>query len=212
MSNPLRVDFHDGSFHFNDLYREDAWEPETKAVLERFLTPGSLFVDVGSWIGPVSMWAVHLGASVLALEPDMEAMESLLINVEGYPVTTLPVALSDHDGVSWLTNPRFYGDSQSRLRPHGGNPDDMKLVNTVSPETLLAGIEPALVKIDIEGHETVIMESLTDICRARGIPLHISWHEPWWTWKPDPRVYDQWFAGFELEGSIGGWGTLVAVP
>lgn len=211
MTTPLRVDFHDDTFHFNDLYKEDLWEPATKAALSRFLHPGDLFIDIGAWIGPVSLWAVHLGATVIAVEPDMEAYEKLLINVEGYPVTTLPVAISDHDGISWLTNPRFFGDSQSRLHPSGGI-TDARLVTTVTPETLLTGIEPALIKVDIEGHETVIMEALTDICRARSIPLHISWHQPWWTWTPNPRVYAEWFKGFDTEGDIGGWGTTLAIP
>lgn len=211
MTTPLRVNFVDESFNFNDLYRDDNWEPQTKEILGRFLFPESLFLDVGAWYGPVAMWAVRLGAAVIALEPDMDAYEKLLINVEGYPVTTIPTALSDHNGVSWLTNPRFFGDSQSRLHPSGGN--DTQMVTTVTPETLLTGIDPALIKVDIEGHEQIIIEDLTMICRARSIPLLVAWHEPWWT---RPRQRDSFWAqicgGFEIEGAIGGWGQTLFVP
>lgn len=216
MTAALRVDFLDDTFHFNEMYVKDEWEPKTKATLARFLLPGDTFVDVGAWIGPVTMWAVDLGAEVVALEPDSEAFKSLAINVEGHPVTCLPEALSDHDGASLIYNPRFFGDSQSRLgvSPEADfkDPSRVRMVQCITVSTLLTGLDPALIKVDIEGHETVIMDALTTAARARDIPLHISWHEPWWTWKPDRRVFHQWFEGFELEGVIGGWGTLVAIP
>ncbi len=190
---------------FWQLYDEGRWEPESREILARFLTPGSLFVDVGAWVGPMSMWAVGLGASVIAYEPDPVAFEMLVRNVPGIDARTS--ALAAYDGKGRLGNPWVLGDSRSRLT------DDGMAVQTISPATLLADIEPALLKVDIEGGEIAVLPRLAPLCASRGIPLFVSWHEEWWTAAPREDERRAWFRGFSsCEGRWGDFDTLLAIP
>lgn len=196
-----RVPHVEGDWDFWALYDAGEWEPETRAVLERFLTPGSTFLDIGAWIGPVSMWAEELGAEVVAVEPDPVAYPQLIENVSG---RCLNAAVAPTSGTAFLESPRGddggLGDSWSRLAPEGVP------VATISPADLRAQIPtPALVKVDVEGYETEILPDLV----TWGCPLLVAWHEPWWPRRVDVRG---WFDGFDCEGEFGGFGSLLAVP
>ncbi len=205
----LAVDFHDQDFHLNDRLDAGIWEPETLAVLERFLHPGDTFIDVGAWVGPVTVWACELGARVLALEPDRVAYNNLLANTHGMTVTTIPVALASAAGFGLLAaGSNGYGGSMSHLADVG------EPVRTVTPEWLIdQAPSAALMKVDIEGGEIDVLPTLAPLCAERGIPLYLSWHEPWWSHPVSLDERQSWFAGFsEVEGAWGGWEQLLAVP
>lgn len=192
---------------FWDDYDTGAWEPETKAVLERFLSPDSLFVDIGAWAGPVTLWAVDLGARVVAYEPDPVAYEALLTNTKGLPVRAYRAAVTDQVGWAYLTNPHM-GDSQSRLA------EDGIIVATLTPRVVRAQCQqtPALVKIDVEGSE---LEILPDILAWR-VPTYISWHQDWWAHPVHDDIRASWFADYTLEIIRGdgwtGFSEVLAVP
>ena len=197
---------------FWDDYDAGRWEPETRMVLQRFLGPGSLFVDIGAWSGPVTLWATSLGARVVAYEPDAAAFEALLINTAGLPVRCFYMAVSDHLGWASIANDHP-GDSQSRLAASG-----LK-VATIDVETARlqwGASRPDLIKLDVEGHETRVLPTLLPICRADKIPIYLSWHEPWW---PEPvSLADRhaWFDGFQIEPIRGdgwsGFSEALAIP
>lgn len=204
------IPFVDGAFDFWPLYQRGEWEPGTKEVLDRFLTPDSLFVDIGAWIGPVSKWAVDLGARVIAYEPDHIAYPQLQRNVP--TARTLRVALSNRSGMGKLDNPRFYGDSQSRLSDEAGYPVGVISVADAARHWERQGI-PALIKLDIEGGELDVLPDLAPYCANHKIPLFVSWHEDWWSAPPPLEVRQSWFDGFS--STEGGWRdfeTLLAIP
>ena len=45
------------------------WEPDSFALIDRFVTPGTTFVDIGAWIGPLTLYAASVACEVLAIEP-----------------------------------------------------------------------------------------------------------------------------------------------
>lgn len=208
-----------------NTYDQGKWEPETFAVLKRFLTPGSSFCDIGAWIGPVTLWAVELGAHVDAWEPDVEARRCLTVNTVGMDVMIHAEAWSDTAGLAPLIPYEYFGDSSSRLayRP-SEDPTQLTegavIVQKCTPRqvfnSVYQNITPALVKIDIEGGETLVLPDLTAVCRERQIPIYLSWHEPWWPQPVDETERHSWFDGFELEPIRGdgwtGFSELLAVP
>lgn len=215
-----RVPFVDGDFDFWPMYDRGEWEPETKAVLEKFLHPGDLFLDIGAWIGPVTMWALDMGAAVVALEPDPVARRSLEKNVAGDAVRILPYALAPATGRGRLAAFRTdfgFGDSQSRLVTDD-TPGQKVGVTTVSPSLLFSSLRkpPALVKCDIEGGELACVGDLVANCRVTASPLYISWHEPWWPFTIELRERQAWFNGFDCTPIRGdgwtGFSELLAVP
>ena len=64
----------------------------------------------------------------------------------------------------------------------------------------------ALVKMDIEGAEAVVLESAGPFLAERRIPLLVAMHEEWWPRRLDPA----WLAGYgTVEGHLGSWGQVL---
>src|SRR5439155_19505665 len=58
------------------------WEEDTLRFVKRYTTPETVFVDVGAWIGPISLYASRYARKVLAIEPDPGACQELERNVQ----------------------------------------------------------------------------------------------------------------------------------
>lgn len=218
----IQTPYRDGEWDFPALYESGAWEPETKAVLERFLKPGDLFVDVGAWCGPVSLWALDLGAQVLALEPDPKARETLRTNTAGRDIRVLPRALAATAGLAILAADNYFGDSQSRLLYTGEveefHTKETLAVMCLTPRQLFQQIQhwyghlPTLIKVDIEGGEAAVMPRLGPLCSLHRIPLLVAWHQDWWPVPVEAGAPEVWFDGMDVTGAVGGWGQSLAVP
>jgi FkbM family methyltransferase len=169
----MAVDDPHGWLGFWDLYADGRWEPDTLAFMRAWLEPGDLFVDVGAWIGPCSIWAHSLGATVLAIEPDRVALDELCRRIPWESI--YPGAIATRNGVRGLArNPKpggAYGDSMSRL-----GLDGHPVPCSTLPGLLQHRKPPALVKIDVEGYETTLMRSLGPWLAERRIPLQVSCH------------------------------------
>jgi FkbM family methyltransferase len=124
-------------------------------------------IDLGANIGAVTLWAAHLGARVIAVEPDPENLNLLALNLHNNiptaQVTVLPVAVVPEPGVV-LVEPG-HGHSQ--------------VVDDVTPTTVeVKGVTLAevyaraeapycdVLKIDIEGCEyPLLMATPRDVIR-----------------------------------------------
>ena len=155
------------------------WEDDTFAFVDEHVRAGTQFLDIGAWIGPVSLYAARKGARVIALEPDPVARGSLEANVRlnAADVTVVPAALhNDGHGLLLYGGPKGLGDSvTSALRARGGT---RITVPTVDAATLILKLQPGpvVMKADVEGHEYVIAPELADLCRRLEAPLHLSLH------------------------------------
>jgi FkbM family methyltransferase len=195
-----RVDAPDGYDFWSEW--EKGWEQPTLDAVERFCGPGGTFVDVGAWIGPVSLWAARLGP-VLAVEPDPVAINYLRHNCQanGADVEILKGAVSAQTGTAYIEAHEGWGSSMSRLADTGFS------VRAWSMADLLKDRTVSLVKVDIEGGEAEIMQDAGPYLAGRGIPLVLAMHEPWWR-----RPFEMdWLSGYEhVEGDPTGWGQVLA--
>jgi FkbM family methyltransferase len=166
---------------FWNLYDEDGWEPETKALVTAALEPGDLFLDIGAWIGPVTLWALGCGAEVIAIEPDQVALTELR-RVVPEDVEIHECALGLEHGTAKLAAASAYGDSMSKLEKDG-IPVPMRTL----PE-ILDGRRPAMAVMDIEGYEMTLLPEVAPYLASLGTTLVVALH----TGVP-PR---SWFAGF----------------
>jgi FkbM family methyltransferase len=187
---------------------DGTWEPASYAVLDRFLAPDLVMVDIGAWIGPLTLYAAGLKARVQAYEPDPVARAELAANVARNPelaerVTISPLAVGPGAGDLRLGNRTSArgGDSMSSLLfadARVGWP-----VRSVGLTELLTPI-PAellgLVKIDIEGAEVEMLEPAAELLERCQPPLLLSVHARFWQPDPWPRLrrLADLLAGYEV--------------
>jgi FkbM family methyltransferase len=170
MSDPLGwAAFWDGP------YTDGSWEPGTRAWVEESLGYGDLFVDVGAWIGPVSVWALARGARVLAIEPDPVAYGELRRRV---PEPYCCAVTATERLVRMVSNGKpgaMLGDSMTRIAARGqsGSP-----VWGYELRKILRGRPvPRAVKVDVEGYEVTLMRSLGPWLSRTGVStIQVSCH------------------------------------
>jgi FkbM family methyltransferase len=168
------------SWSYWDLFCDGRWEPKTLDLIDALLPRGGLMFDIGAWIGPMSLWAAkNRDAEVLALEPDPEAYKQLVANVKAneleHQVICLNQALSA-DGKPARLAMQNPGDSCSSLTQTGQSSIE---VNTITFDELLDYGTPDLIKMDIEGGESLVIPDGMKLSKLT-MPIIISLHPQWY--------------------------------
>ncbi|RKX56340.1 MAG: hypothetical protein DRP29_09680 [Thermodesulfobacteriota bacterium] len=162
------------------------WEPFTFEVLEHYLQKNSVFLDIGAWIGVVSLYAAKLCNKVYAIEPDFVAFRYLSWNIElnkAFNIIPLQFALSSKDKslISMSVFNEKPGSSETSFI-RKAKIDTLSIqVLSLSWETLINLIHPdsnkiSLIKMDIEGAEFEIIPSMLDFLREFRVSLYVSFH------------------------------------
>jgi FkbM family methyltransferase len=135
------------------------------------------FVDVGAHIGYYTVGAARTTSGrVLALEPNPDARAQLERNValnRLENVIVRPVAVAAEPGRSLLHVPATPDPSFSSLEPGRfaeGEPVEVD-VSTVDREVEAAGLEPRVVKVDVEGGELDVVAGMTRTLEAKPVLL-----------------------------------------
>jgi FkbM family methyltransferase len=179
---PVAVQVDDDQPTFWDRVEANAWEPGTLLALQPLLGPGVLFLDIGAWIGPLTLFAAGLGARVIAVEADPRARAQLGRNLTANPrladrVTVIARAAAPSPGPVRLGARRKPGDSMSSALLAGA-PDTWD-VEAVTPEELASMLGPGerlVIKLDIEGGEYVLLPALAPLIERPGANLVLSLH------------------------------------
>lgn len=168
---------------FWDRVEAGAWEPGTIALLAREVGPGSTFLDVGAWVGALSLLGAGRGARVVAVEADPVALGQLRRNVAANPglarqVTIVPRAVAPSPGPVRLGARRKPGDSMSStlLASSSAVTWTAEAVTPAELAALLPLDGPSLVKIDIEGGEYDLLPHLGPLLDRPGTRLLVSFH------------------------------------
>lgn len=157
-----------------------SWEPESFAALDLYANNSKdTFVDIGAWVGPLSLYAAAGGARVVAFEPDPVAYAALSENVAANPslnVTLYESAIGRHSGEGNLASESF-GNSMSSLAfgrrsIHPSTPVRVMALREVSAPW--SGL--SLVKVDIEGGEFELAPDLARLLRRSASHLLLSTH------------------------------------
>lgn len=165
---------------------DGTWEKSTFEVLNRFIKPGMVFVDIGAWIGVFTIYAAKLEALVLAAEPDEVAFEELgrNLNMNVFPmIGVMAAAISDKDGIAELNTTGAFGNSESSLVERGGN-GETRTVETRTLESFLSYFNVdassiCLIKIDIEGGEVALLNQAAPFLELFRPVIHLSLHPGW---------------------------------
>jgi FkbM family methyltransferase len=174
------------------------WENETFAILDRFLKTDLDFIDIGAWIGPLTLYGASQSRRVLAVEPDFHAYRCLLENLElnrVRNVVTFQAALGARTEIRRMSIMQGQpGNSLTRLTDLGPGGDTFE-VPGFSWTDWVALANPgkvSLIKIDIEGGEFELLPAMMDYLAKGRPPLLISLHLPFLP----PESHESCLAGF----------------
>lgn len=159
------------------------WEPDTFAVLDRFLDPNHDYLDIGAWIGPTVLYGARKARHVWCFEPDPEAYRHLTWNIElnGLEnVSALAAALSEDVGIARMAGMRGEkGDSTtSLLNPDGAAGSDVLTLGWTQFAKSADLSRVSLVKMDIEGAEFDVLPTLLPWLKEQRPALYLSTHAP----------------------------------
>lgn len=137
------------------------FEPEAMAFVLHSLRPGDLFVDIGANIGAYSIMAAGaVGADVLAIEPVPETFAQLVANVRfnGLEVDARQCGVSSERGEIHFTT--AHGCQNKVASPAG---TESTIAVRVEKLDAICSRTPAIIKIDVEGHEPAVLEGAKQI-------------------------------------------------
>jgi FkbM family methyltransferase len=137
--------------------------------LLHFLRKEDLFVDVGANVGSYTVLAAaHIGSAVISVEPVPATYNHLLNNIYlnniHDRVSVFNIALGGKNG---------YIDFTSTLDTvnHVATKDDKDVIQVemITLDNLLAGKKPSLLKIDVEGFETEVINGAGNTLLAESL-------------------------------------------
>lgn len=143
-------------------------EFETMGFVLHYLCPGDLFIDVGANVGSYSLLASLCGAQILAAEPSPLAREAFLENLKlnGIAAEVIDKAITASDGDVTMELSR---SPASRITVKGES------VKATTLDAIARGRQPALVKIDVEGHESAVLDGAPETLKALPALIIESW-------------------------------------
>lgn len=149
------------------------WEAHTIAALVALTGPGTIFVDIGGWIGPTALIAAGRGAQVHSFEPDPKAVELFRQNLALNPdlaerVTLYDFAVGRSNGMATLTSGTLGNSESSLAKRHGEQAKvTVRAVRELGREPWFDHAD--VVKLDVEGSEYDLMSDLAPVL-ARRLP------------------------------------------
>jgi FkbM family methyltransferase len=149
-----------GLHEFNDM-----------AFLLHLLTPDDVFFDVGANVGSYTMLASGVrGAKSIALEPVASTYNILSKNIALNKLERLTMALNAGAGaapstIRFTTNE----DTTNHVLSAHESADNAIEVPVVTVDSLLIHDHPTLIKIDVEGYETEVLNGMVNTLNSSGL-------------------------------------------
>lgn len=146
------------------------WEPENLSVLYSFLTPTTVFLDVGANIGYFSIAIgnrLKRGGRVFSFEPHSKLTNlierSVQLNGLEAVVRVLQCAVSDEEGMLDLFYPDDHLGKGSTARNANEQGKTLRVPAHRVDNLVDKSLTVDLIKIDVEGHELPVLRGMVDI-------------------------------------------------
>jgi len=170
---------------FWECVQRAEWEVETFDALKKYLFAGAIFIDIGCWEGPFSLYAAKMGAKCHAIDADEVALshfqKHLTLNESLAPqIKSYHLALAAQNGVLKLYARNRFGDSAASLLDRIRDVNEFKevksqLFSDFCTENHLTHID--FIKMDIEGSEFFILEKMLPCLAKCHFPtLYLAFH------------------------------------
>jgi FkbM family methyltransferase len=165
----------DGDAFREQLANQQAYEPHVAAFIDSVLPNDGCFVDIGANIGWHSLRIAKArpNTRVIAFEPEGENLRCLVAGVHANQTTNLaifPLAVCDRLGVAAMDGNGPYGRIQAAQ-----NLSD-RLVPTIDADFVLASLRVHVIKIDVEGAESMVLTGLRHTIMRDRPTLIVEYH------------------------------------
>lgn len=163
-----------------EILRNGCWEPKTLELFKSLIQPGDVVVDVGANVGQYTLVGSKLTGSegiVFSFEPNPQAFQQLSVNLglnDATNVQAILAAASRDNGFLRLAQPWSGNLGTSRVAvEHTSNDSYVWAVSLAQFLSERVDSPPAVIKIDVEGHEYEVLcgLDLTGPLRPRNIIL-----------------------------------------
>lgn len=199
---PMRVDPSDKVIS-QKIRETGEWEPEVAAAIRKHVGPDTKFLDLGAYIGYFSLLAAHLGAEVIAAEPNPEALLFLVASAEkaNKGIVIRAGAASNVSGKYTLNTQGLANKGEPFLA----------LLNEKTGPTVEVGLvselvhpiwQPDVIKMDIEGEEWNAIQGSPEIFQnAKVVIFEVSDAQLQRNSQATPDMLVGWFIknGFETK-------------
>jgi FkbM family methyltransferase len=140
-------------------------DPFLLAMVRELVRPGMTVWDIGANVGLFSFAAASLGAQVVAVEADIWLADLLQrsANKNLLPVTVLPVAIAERNGIG-----KLYLSDNGRASNSLDGEGRAQTVVVVALDWLLEHYPaPQVLKIDVEGFEYAVLSGASKVLQSR---------------------------------------------
>ena len=173
-----------GSAEHWDAFQNNRWESETFAVLDSILRPDDVMLDIGAWIGPISLYAGQKVKACYSFEPDPVAFKEFTTNLALNPNLSTKIfpinkAITTDGQPVKLYSKWSHGDSGSSLLRRVKSKNAFVEVQSTTFQQLLLTEKPEkidFIKMDIEGGEFIILPTLMPFITTSKPTLLLSFH------------------------------------
>jgi FkbM family methyltransferase len=148
------------------IWTAGVYDLAVSEVLFRLADVELLAVDAGANLGAMTGLLAATAGEVWAFEPHPTVYDRLAANVARFAgiesfaaCRTFQAALSDRDGEVRLETPDEFSGNQGTARVTSGNGAPVEAVRL---DSLLAGREVGILKVDVEGHELSVLRGADD--------------------------------------------------
>lgn len=165
-------------------------------IISKFSDGNKIYIDIGSWYGFTALYAEQLYKTVYCLEPDPVSAEELLINTKNYKkIKVIQKGISDKEG-KYNIDEKKIGTRCSRLV---NNNSSKREVITITFEQFINRNKIkldniGLIKMDIEGHETIVIVSMIPILKKYKPNIVIDVHWSLLTIKKIEKMLDELYS------------------
>ncbi len=173
--------------NFWNLFVAD-WEPMTLKWIKELADPNKAFLDIGSWIGPTSLWASKFYKTVHSYEPDPTAFRFLEENVSmnANNISLCNAAITSDGNTVSLFSRSGLGSSMTSM--YTGEDSGVSAKGVKFSDALNAA-DFALIKVDIEGGERLIIDKIVEELSGNPIPMIFSFHYDFFASSDDDFEY-----------------------
>ena len=162
--------------------RHGTWEPETFAILDSLIHRDTVLLDIGAWIGVLTLFGAARAKRVVAYEPDPNAFEALTDNVALNACTNVicaPTAIGAQDGPVLLGGSPIdgrFGCSTSQVCQSDSSITNCLQVPAIRLDSAvdrlgLTNDERLFIKMDIEGGEFFAIPASQEVWKRKPQPI-----------------------------------------